>query len=182
MFNLTTYLTELVTAENVDKEIENYLAKYPFIFPQLNVWGGINETTRKNLNRQTRLEVRWLDRHTIVRRIEPWKSVKTWYIATIMFDGVIPVGILRNTDNREDRYSDFIAINYEQHHYAGRYLFEFVEADPGPEREPYDVIGTFSGDIQPHYRSTNIKYYDLTEPQDVEQIENILSYTEEYPY
>ena len=182
MFDLTTYITDITATSNSDGIIADYLAKYPFIFPQLNVWGGVNETTRRNLEVQNRLEVKWLDKHTIVRQIEPWKSVLTWYIATIMFDGVIPVGILRNTDNREDRYPKFLPINYVQHSYAGHYLFQFVEADPGPEREIYDTIGTFSGDIQPHYRSVNLNYYDLTVPADVTKIETILDYTETYKF
>lgn len=182
MFDLSTYLTDLSTTPNVDTKIANYLAKYPFLFPQINVWGGVNETTRRNLEKQNRLDVRWLDKHTITRRIEPWKSVTTWFIATVMFDGVIPIGIIRATDNREDRFDKFLPINYEQHHHAGLYLFNFVEADPGPELELYDTHGAFSGDVQPHYRSVQMNYYDLTVPGDVLKIEDILLYTEEYPY
>ena len=182
MFDLTTYLTDLSSTPNVDYKIANYMAKYPFIFPQLNIWGGLNETTRRNLEGQNRLDVRWLDKHTITRRIEPWKSVTTWYLATIMFDGVIPVGFLRNTDNREDRFRKFLPVNYEQHHIAGLYLYDFLQADPGPERELYDTHGTFSGDIQPHYRSVQMNYYDLTIESDVKNIEEILLYTEEYLY
>lgn len=182
MFDLTTYIADITAQTRKDTNIANYLAKYPYIFPQLNVVGGINKTTRRNLENQTRLDVRWLDRHLITRRIEPFKSVETWFIATIMFDGVLPVGIMRATDNREDRFPDFLPIDYTQHNYAGRYLFDFLEADPGPEREPYDTIGALSGDVQPHYRSTNLPYYDLSNPIDVSKLELILDYTETYNY
>ena len=182
MFDITTYLTDILTAPNIDTDIASYLAKFPFIFPQINVWGGLNRTTRTNLEKQNRLDVRWLDTHIINRQIEPWKSVDTWFIATIMFDGTIPVGIIRNTDNREDRYSKFLPINYEQHHQAGLYMFSFVEADPGPEKEIYDTIGTFSGDVQPHYRSVNLTYYDVGNTTDQDRLNVILDYTETYNY
>jgi len=179
MFDLTTYLTDISSTTNIDKQIADYIGRYPNLFPQMNVWGGPNRTTRSNLKLQNRLEIRWLDDHLITRRIEPWKEVTTWFIATLLFDG-IPIAIMRNTDNREDRFADLLLLNKVQHHYANAYLFEFLEADPGPEREPYDTIGTFSGDVQPHIRGMNFKYYDIV--ADKNKLDDILDYTITYNY
>lgn len=182
MFDFNDYITNITAETRRDTNIANYLAKYPYIFPQLGLVGGINKTTRKNLENQTRLDVRWLDKHLIKRRIEPFKSVETWFLATIMFDGILPVGIIRATDNREDLYSDFLPIDKRQHTLAARYLFEFLEADPGPEREPYDNIGSFSGDLRPNFSSVNTRYYEPTSTVDVSRLEIILDYTETYSY
>lgn len=180
MIDIDTYLTDILTAPNIDIQIANYVGRYPNMFPQINVWGGPNKTTRRNLENQSRLDIRWLDEHTITRRIEPFKSVNTWYLATLMFDDIIPIGIIRNTDNREDRFADVLLINRTQHHYANAYMFGFLEADPGPEREIYDNIGTFSGDIQPHIRGINSRYYDII--TDREYLNKVLNYTITYNY
>jgi len=180
MTDINTYLTNILTAPNIDTQIADYVGRYPNMFPQMNIWGGPNKTTRRNLENQNRLDVRWLDEHTITRRIEPWKSVTTWYLATLMFDKTIPIGILRNTDNREDRFADLLLLNKTQHHYANAYIFEFLEADPGPEKEIYDSIGTFSGDVQPHIRGINSRYYDLMVDEDY--LNTVLNYTITYNY
>jgi len=180
MIDINTYLTDILTAPNIDTQIANYVGRYPNMFPQMNMWGGPNKTTRRNLENQNRLDIRWLDEHEITRRIEPWKSVTTWYLAVLMFDGIIPVGILRNTDSREDMFADLLLINKTQHHYASAYMFSFLEADPGPELEIYDTIGTFSGDVQPHIRGINSKYYDVI--TDGDYLTRVLDYTVTYNY
>ena len=175
MFNLEEYLIEVSLSPNKDFDIHKYIAAYPNIFPQLNLWGGINEATLLNMSKQNRVRVSWLPEHKITRRIEPYKHVTVWYIATLFFDNT-PIGILRNIEYR-DNYSDFLPINKSEHHKAARYLFDFLEPDFGPNTEPYDNIGAFSGDLQPHFRSVNTKYYDLSFPADISHIAVILELT-----
>lgn len=179
MINITTYLSNILSTVNIDRKIANYLGKEPVLFPQLNIYGGVNRTTRTNLEKQNRLEVRWLDEHLITRRIEPWKSVTVPYLSTVTYNST-PIIILRNTDNREDRYNKAIYLNKKQHSYAAAYLFEFLEADPGPELEIYDTIGTFSGDVQPHISSLNSTYYNIV--NDEEFLTEVLEYTNKYNY
>lgn len=179
MIDITTYLNEIQAAPNIDTQIANYLGTYPNLFPQLNIYGGPNRTTRINLEGQNRLQVRWLDEHLITRRIEPWKNVTVPYLLVVLYN-LIPIIIIRNTDNREDRYSKALYLNKRQHSYAAAYLFEFLEADPGPELEIYDTIGTFSGDVQPHISSLNTKYYDTV--VDEPFLTEVLQYTIQYNY
>ena len=184
MFDITTYLSNILIASNIDNQIADYIGRYPNLFPQLNVWGGVNKTTRINLENQNRVDVRYLDEHLITRRIEPWKSITTWYIATVVLDNNIPIAILRRTDNREDRYADLLLLNKTEHHHAGSYLFTFVKADPGPELEIYDKIGTFSGDISPHILgvSSTRKYFDPSNSADKIYLNTVLDYTVTYNY
>jgi hypothetical protein len=182
MFNINTYMDAILTSSIVDREIANYMGRYPNLFPQLNVWGAPNRTTRINLEKQNRVDVRWLEEHLITRPLEPWKSVTTWYIATVVLDNQYPIAILRATGNVQDMYNNLLFLNKKQHHYASGYLFSFIEADPGPELEPYDNIGAFSGDVQPHIRGLNAKYYNISNDKDKEYLEKVLDYTQKYNY
>lgn len=181
-FDIDIYITKLLTTPNINLDIGQYLGRYPNLFPQLNLWGAPNQTTYSNLQNQNRIDVRWLEEHTITRRIEPWKSTTVWYIATVMLDGATPIALLKNTDNKEDMYNDLFLLNKKQHHYASAYLYSFVEADPGPHLEPYDTIGTFSGDVMPHVSGRNTKYYNLSAVKDVEYLNKVFSYTEKYNF
>lgn len=177
--NITTYLTNVSLSSNKDTNISNYLGKYITLFSQLDINGAPNKTTKLNLLKQDQVEVRWLDQHKITRSIEPYKTVTSWYLATVFYQNT-PIAILRNTDNREDFYSKTLLINKTQHAYAGAYLFQFLKSDPGPELEIYDTSGSFSGDVIPHIINTNYRYYDLTVDQDY--LTKILQYTEVYNY
>lgn len=179
MIDTATYLTDILSAPNIDRQIADYLGPYPNLFPQLNIYGGPNRTTRINLEKQNRLEVRWLDEHLITRRIEPWKSVTIPFLSVVLYNS-IPIAIIRNTDNREDRYNKMLYLNKRQHSYAAAYVFEFLEADPGPELEIYDTIGTFSGDVQPHISGLNTTYYDVV--ADEPFLTEVLQYTVKYNY
>lgn len=177
--NITTYLTNVSLSNNKDTNISTYIGKYNSLFSQLYINGAPNRTTRINLLNQNQIEVKWLDQHKITRSIEPYKTVTTWYLATVFYQS-IPIAILRNTDNREDRYPKVLLINKTQHAYAGAYLFQFLKADPGPELEIYDTSGSFSGDVIPHIINTNYRYYDIVTDQDY--LNRILQYTEIYNY
>lgn len=179
MINTANYLTEIQLTPNVDTQIADYLGTYPNLFPQLNIFGGPNKTTRINLEKQDRVKVRWLDEHLITRHIEPWKEVTVPFLYTVLYN-MIPIIIVRNTDNREDMYNKVLYLNKRQHSYAAAYLFNFLEADPGPELEPYDVIGSFSGDVQPHMSGLNTTYYDVI--KDEAYLTKVLQYTEKYNY
>lgn len=177
--NITTYLNNVSLSLNKDTDIASYLGKYVTLFSQLDINGAPNKTTKSNLKNQNKIEVKWLDQHKITRSIEPFKTISTWYLATVFFEG-IPIAILRNTDNREDIYAKVLLINKIQHAYAGAYLFQFLKADPGPELEEYDMSGTFSGDVLPHIINTNYKYYDVV--NDENYLTNVIQYTELYNY
>lgn len=177
--NINTYLTNVSLSNNKDKNVSNYLGKYGSLFSQLDINGAPNKTTRINLLNQDKVEIKWLDQHKITRSIEPFKTVTTWYLATVFYEN-IPIAILRNTENREDIYSKVLLINKIQHAYACSYLFQFLKADPGPELEIYDMSGSFSGDVLPHIINTNYRYYDITIDEDY--LTKILQYTETYNY
>ena len=57
MIDTATYLTDILSAPNIDTQIADYLGTNPMLFPQLNINGGPNRTTRINLEKQNRLEV-----------------------------------------------------------------------------------------------------------------------------
>ena len=182
MFDVINYLNEIINGftYRVDANIINYLGVEPFIFPQLIIEGGVNKATKINLIQQNKLEVRWSVTHQVRRNIEPYKSVIVPYISTLVFDKSIAIGIIRNTGNREDKYSQFLPINYREHNQAARYLFDFIKADCGPDLEIYNNIGSFSGDIQSEYRSIDLKYYELDKPLEVEYLNKVLEYTQKY--
>lgn len=177
--NINTYLTNVSLSLNKDTTISNYLGKYVSLFSQLDINGAPNKTTKLNLLNQNKVEIKWLDQHKITRSIEPFKTVTTWYLATVFYEN-IPIAILRNTDNREDIFSKVLLINKVQHAYAGAYLFQFLKADPGPELEIYDISGSFSGDVLPHIINTNYRYYDIV--LDENYLTNVINYTETYSY
>lgn len=179
MIDTSSYLADILSAPNIDRQIANYLGTRHNLFPQLNIFGAPNKTTRINLEKQNRVEVRWLDEHLITRRIEPWKNVTVPYLSVVLYQ-LVPIAIIRNTDNREDRYSKVLFLNKRQHSYAAAYLFSFLEADPGPELEIYDTIGSFSGDVQPHMSGLNTTYYDVV--SDEPFLTEVLQYTNTYNY
>lgn len=179
MIDTITYFADILSAPNIDRQIADYLGARYNLFPQLNIQGAPNRTTRINLEKQNKLEIRWLDEHLITRRIEPWKKVTVPYLSVVLYE-LTPVVIIRNTDNREDMYSKVLYLNKRQHSYAAAYLFKFLEADPGPELEPYDTIGTFSGDVQPHMSGLNTTYYDVV--TDEPFLTKVLQYTNTYNY
>lgn len=177
--NINTYLNNVFLSLNKDTDISSYLGKYITLFSQLDINGAPNKTTRYNLKNQNKVEIKWLDQHKITRSIEAFKTITTWYLATVFFED-IPIAILRNTDNREDIYPKVVLINKVQHAYAGAYLFQFLKADPGPELEQYDMSGSFSGDILPHIINTNYKHYDIV--LDEVYLTSLIEYTELYNY
>lgn len=187
MFNLITYINTLTNINNnelivIDNNIETYLARYPNLYPSLNVWGGLNKTTRNNLKNQNRLSVRWLKEHIITRPLEPFRSFSTWRLATVFYNN-LPIIIIRNNNNIEDPYEKLLILNKNDYLYSAAYLFEFIEADPGPDLEFYDKIGSYSGDVPPNIVKTNItKSYDLSINNDVNKLNYIIQYSLQYDY
>lgn len=177
--SITNYLNDIALSTNKDLDISKYLGQYITLFSSLDIHGAPNQTTRLNLQKQNRVSIKWLNKHLITRTIEPYKTVTKWYIATVLFDN-IPIALLRNIDNREDMYPKTILLDKVNHAYAGAYLFQFLKADPGPELEEYDSVGSFSGDVLPHIINAHYRYYDLN--TNIDYLTRILEYTELYNY
>lgn len=174
--DITSYLNLLNTTTNITKNIVNYIGGQYNLFPQLGIEGSPNFSTQELLSNQNQLEIKWLDEHIVKRSIEPWKNVTIWYLACIYFNN-IPIAILRNTISNEDYFSKTLVINKQQYYYAGYYLQQFVKEDPGPNLEPYDIVGSFSGDINPNIKSAAVKSYDLNNINDKNFIDGVLIYT-----
>lgn len=185
--NINTYLSSILLSTNIDKDLYKYLGNSNSsgnsynLFPQLNIEGSINKSTKDNLVNQNKLVIKWLDTHLITRSIEPFKSVTTWYIGCLLYNN-IPICILRNTENNEDVYPKSLIINYLEYMYAAAYIFTFIKEDFGPQLEPYDISGSFSGDITPNLLAIKLKHYDLNLVNDANYLTKILDYTEQYNY
>lgn len=174
--NILTYLSQVTTSTNSSFLISNYLGVNYNLFPQIGIEGSPNLITKTNLLKQTSLEIKWLDDHLVTRSIEPWKNTTVWYLACLLYNN-IPIAILRNSSTNEDYFSKTLVINKNQYYYAASYLQTFIKEDPGPELEIYDVIGSFSGDINKHINGVNIHHYDLSSLEDQAYLNYILNYT-----
>lgn len=175
--DILSYLSQVTTVTNNSSFlISDYLGTNYDLFPQLGIEGSPNLTTRKNLLKQTAVQLKWLDEHIVSRSIEPWKNTTVWYLACLFYNN-IPIAILRNTSTTEDYFSKRLVINRNQYYYAAAYLQTFVKGDPGPELEIYDTIGSFSGDVNKHINAVKITHYDLSNLEDQVYINHILNYT-----
>lgn len=174
--DITTYLALLNTTVKTSNNIINYIGGQYNLFPQLGLEGSPNLSTQALFANQNQISIKWLEEHIVKRSIEPWKNVTTWYLSCLYFKNV-PIALLRNTASNEDYYSKTIVINKSEYYYAAAYLLQFIKEDPGPNLEPYDIVGSFSGDINPNIKSVVVKSYDLNNLNDISFINTILNYT-----
>jgi hypothetical protein len=176
--NIDEYLIEITSSVQATSNflISDYLGGVYNLFPQLGIEGAPNKSTKDNMKNQDKIELRWLDIHTVKRTIEPWRKVNAWYLACLLYNN-IPIAILRNCNNTEDRFPKTLVINRQEYYYAASYLFSFVEEDFGPNLELYDIVGSFSGDVASNINGVNIKSFDLNVIKDKEFINTVLQYT-----
>lgn len=176
--DIITYLSDISAASNSSFLISDFIGnnfKYD-LFPQLNIEGSFNKTSKDLLKNQTSLQVKWLNEHIVKRAIEPWKNTNAWVLACLVYNN-IPIALLRNSGLQEDYFSKLIVIDKNNYYYAASYLFNFIKEDFGPNLEPYDVIGSLSGDINTHINKVNIKSYNLNNTEHVTYINKVLNYT-----
>jgi hypothetical protein len=176
--NINTYLTLIINSPNSYNLIYKYLGTDYNLFPQLGLEGSPNTSSIKKLITQNQIQIKWLDEHLISRNLEPWQNITTWYLSCLLYNN-IPIALLRNTSTTEDYYPRLLVIDRNNYYYAASYLSQFIVEDPGPNLEPYDVVGSFSGDIISNIKQVSIKSYDLNNINDLAYLNQTINYTVE---
>ncbi len=178
--NITEYIEEIrQTNYNIDKKITNYITSELNIFPQLGECGSFDKSTKQNLEFQSRVVIKWLDKHVIKRKIESNKTIKIWQIAAVMLDNYFLIGLIIKPNIKENSYPNFIPINKEIHNHAGYYLFEFIKIDYVLDLKRFGVRET-SEIIKPEYQSINLSYFELDNLDHIKNLNNILEHLEKY--